>query len=155
MLLIAQLQSDQIGDTWKEAHARRRRNGLPHTSFPRFGYQYDRAERLYKVDEVEGPILADLYHRYLAGQSQKALSNWLNDEGIKTKRGCNWNASSLMTMMENGFAAGYYGVGFQESGSYEEWLRGSHAPVIAEDVWQAFLSRRNSRVRARRSNAGK
>lgn len=45
MLLLAQLESDQIGDVWREAHARRERAGLPHSGFPRFGLQLRRGDQ--------------------------------------------------------------------------------------------------------------
>ena len=152
LLLIAELQSNQIGDTWREAHARRHRLGLPHTSYPRFGYIYDREAKQYTVDPVEGPILAELYRRFVEGHSQRGLSDWLNDQAIATKRGSRWSAASLISMLENGFGAGYYGKGFQRSGIYAEVVRGAHEPVINEDIWTRFIGMRMNRNRQRRNN---
>ncbi|MFG3602745.1 recombinase family protein [Micromonospora chersina] len=56
MLLIAELQSDMISDSWKEAQAKRRRDGLPHTGGPRFGYDYDRRTG-YTVNEDQMKVL--------------------------------------------------------------------------------------------------
>ena len=64
MLLIAELQSDMISDGWKETQAKRRRDGLPHTAAPRWGYLYDKRAG-YTPHPEHAPILKAIISRDL------------------------------------------------------------------------------------------
>jgi site-specific DNA recombinase len=130
-LALARLQSRQIGDNWKGAHAIRRRAGLPHNSRPRFGYSYvDDAPRFeylalegggfemrpdpktergkgFAIDPVSGPVLTEAYEMYVHGTSNRKLAVWLNDAGFLTTLGGRWTAQAVGHMLDTGFAAGY------------------------------------------------
>jgi DNA invertase Pin-like site-specific DNA recombinase len=86
MLLIAELQSNQIADVWKETQARRRRLGLPRTGSPRFGYVYTR-ESGYTTRSENGTVLASCYERFVAGESMRSLTFELNRNGYRTIQG--------------------------------------------------------------------
>ena len=80
MLMIAELQSNQISDGWKETQARRRRNGLPHTSAPRYGYRYVKGEG-YLQDPEQAVLLTELYKRFVGGETMASLVRWMNGGG--------------------------------------------------------------------------
>jgi site-specific DNA recombinase len=142
MLLLAQLESDRIGDVWKEAHARRERAGLPHSGLPRFGYNYDEVTKQYLLDPVEGPALRELYMRYVEGGQPAELARWLNDRRVATKRGNPWTPAKLLRMLDTGFGAGVFGVGRASSGQYKRWVCGTHEPVVDMQAWEAYRNRR-------------
>ncbi len=104
MLLVAQLQSDMLSDSWKEVHERRRRLGLPHTGMKHWGYIYE--NKSYRPDPDFSPILANAYERYVAGESLGKLHREWNAAGLRTTRGNLWYQSTLGSMLDTGFAAG-------------------------------------------------
>ncbi|MEB0303633.1 hypothetical protein, partial [Mucilaginibacter sp. 5C4] len=65
---LAAFESERAGEQWQETHRRRWRNGLPHSGRPRFGYTYDKST-FYSIDPETGPIVAEMYARYIAGET--------------------------------------------------------------------------------------
>lgn len=139
---FAAFESERIGDTWKEAHGRRVRNGLPANGKPRWGYKYQSGQ--FSPDPTTGPVLAALYHRYLAGESVYGLTKWLNDAGYRTSPGYSrggtqmWTQTTLRRVLDKGFGAGMITVG-------GELRKGAHEPVITAEEWTRYLAARNAR----------
>lgn len=129
---FAAFESERIGDTWKEAHARRVRNGLPHTGTPRFGYTYSR-ETGYVLDAETGPVLRRLYLDYISGVGFMKLSR------ITRALGGPIEAASVKRMMDSGFGAGLLLT-------RGEHVTGAHEAVITESEWKAYKMARKGRV---------
>lgn len=174
---FAAFQSDVIGEEWQDAHANRRERGLPHTGFKVFGYIYHRTTspirdgiRIcpegcelgacstgYVIDPATGAYAAEIYQRYNAGDSVRAIAIWLNSSGITTVRGNDiWNPSAVRNYLHSGFAVGLIRQHFPscpcktpQTCEYNRWLPGAHKPVFdnAPEVWEAF--RTNLKRRAR------
>jgi site-specific DNA recombinase len=130
--------AEMIGESWKEAHGRRVQSGRPHTGKPKWGYLYDRDQKLHVPDPETGPVLADLYRRYVAGESMYTLVRWLNAHGYRTLEGNTWRDSVLRRVLDAGFGAGRFV-------SHGELRPGIHQPVIDEPTWQAYLDARAAR----------
>ena len=150
LIAFAAYESDRIGKTWKEAHARRLRKGLPHSGGPRFGYTFDTDQQRYIADPETAPILREAYERFVAGETVIGLCRWLTDTGAKPVPGGRvaeatadvWKRTTLRGMLDSGFAAGrilYNG----------DLLPGSQERLLNEDEWEAYLA-----ARARRSKHG-
>jgi len=138
---FAAFESERIGDSWKETHARRVRNGLPHTGTPRFGYTYTRNDG-YQPDPATGPLLRRLYLDYLAGIGFMKLSQATRAHGGPIE------AASVKRMMDSGFGAGY----IIHRG---ELIQGAHEAVISEAEWKAYKVARKERAdRPRAESAG-
>ena len=133
---LAAWESDVKSEQWKEAQAHRLRAGLPHTPTPRFGYTYDKDVKAYAVDPVTGPLLAEAYSRYLAGQTPQQICDWLNDLGVPTTRGNPWQAETMRWVLRSGFGAGLV----LHDG---EHLPGAHEPVIDKRTWERFQRKRS------------
>ncbi|MDP9792632.1 DNA invertase Pin-like site-specific DNA recombinase [Catenuloplanes nepalensis] len=149
MLLVAQLQSDMLSDSWKEVHERRRRLGLPHTGMKHWGYIYE--NKSYRPDPDFSPILANAYERYVAGESLGKLHREWNAAGLRTTRGNLWYQSTLGSMLDTGFAAGLLrekqntkrsGRGNLAIQSWDSWRIGSHQPIIPMSLWDGYVARR-------------
>ncbi|MFB7109216.1 recombinase family protein [Streptomyces sp. NPDC056291] len=124
MLNIAELESNQKSDSWKDTIERRRRAGLAHGSRGRFGYfrcdvcpPPERGKTLLtcprckdgilKIDRVTGPILASLYRRYAAGESVRGMVLWLKEQGVKHYTGTDIDAGALYQILDSGFGLGF------------------------------------------------
>lgn len=132
---FAAFESERIGDTWKETHARRLRNGLPHHGLPRFGYTYTK-QGGYVVDERAGAVLREMYLRFTAGSTFKELGAYAASEGFEPEAG--WGIGTLRRMLDRGFGAGYVW-------SKGELLPGAHEAVISEGEWLQYRARRDAR----------
>lgn len=148
--MLAELQAfeaERIGEVWKSVHKNRIDNGRPANGKPRFGYAYDAEMKLHVPDPETGPVLADLYRRYVAGESVYQLVRWLNAHGYETvpgygKKGTGpWSDRSLRRVLDSGFASGRFMVA-------GELRDGIHEPLITGGLWQAYRDAR--RVRAAR-----
>jgi site-specific DNA recombinase len=132
---FAAFESERIGDTWKESHARRIKMGLPHHGLPRFGYNYTKTDG-YTVDEAAGPVLREMYLRFIRGATMKELGAYAASEGFDKDAG--WRIDNTRRMLDRGFGAGYvYSKG--------ELIQGAHEAVITEAEWLAYRSRREAR----------
>lgn len=155
-------QADLIGETWKEAHDRRVRSGLPANGKPRFGYIYtgrpnpalgiaapDRPIG-FSPDPLTAPVLQETYRRYIGGESIYALVAWLNAGPTRPVGGYGgkgdglWSDRTLRRVMDSGFAAGFIT-------SHGEQHRGIHEPLISPDEWEAYLEARQRRRVYRRT----
>jgi len=140
---FAAFESERIGDTWKETHARRIRNGLPHHGLPRFGYTYTK-QGGYVPDEASAPVLREMYLRLTAGATFKELGAYAASEGFEPEVG--WAIGTLRRILDRGFGAGYVW-------SKGEHLPGAHEAVITEAEWLQYRARRESRAKRTRAEA--
>jgi site-specific DNA recombinase len=167
MLAIAQLQSDQIGETWTNIHDFRRGKGLPHTGGERFGYLFngdvkgtDRPELVYTPNPLTAPWLAKAYREFAAGRPATQIIKELDENGIRSVRGSRIVYRSLMATLDSGFGAGLIvdrrASGLDRAGNPNAWefIPGAHEPVIPPEVWEAYLRRRAEKRAPREKNAG-
>lgn len=166
LMEIAAFESDRTGEQWAEAHANRRSRGLPTHGNPNFGYirrgrtpdplhptrtfrTPEDGEERYEIDPTTGPILAELYRRYTSGQGGRTLSAWLNELGVTTTRGRQWETSVMLRMLDRGFGAGFIKIhdpncdcGKAKTCRNVVYLDGSQPAAITQEEWNAYLRRR-------------
>ncbi|MEJ3750537.1 recombinase family protein [Actinomycetes bacterium KLBMP 9797] len=158
MLLIAELQSDMMSDGWKETQAKRRRDGLPHTAAPRWGYLYDKPTG-YTPHPEQAPILKDAYERYVDGEAHRKLATEWNQRGLRTTAGNPWSQQSISRMMDTGFAAGLIrertkppkaneagGKKGRSIWAFDVWRVGAHEAIISRDLWERYRARRDAQA---------
>jgi site-specific DNA recombinase len=164
---LAEMQSDIIGENWKAVIASRVARQLPGTGGPRFGYvrrgrvrreddpsRFRRdpqdGEERYEKDPATSPVLADAYHRYIAGDGRSALLRWMNGTGARTVRGGRFGWRALFMILDSGFGAGLLRVhdpdcrcgGSLGACRNEAFAKGAHEPVISVTTWEAYRRRR-------------
>lgn len=157
MLALAELQSDQIRETWLSRHAHRLAHGLPQNGGRRFGYNRTRepghAEK-YTPDPITAPWLRHCYRYFTQGVSANALAKELNSAGVPTSRGGTWTPTTLLRVLDSGFGAGLITVSGAHDGALgrdvaDDYIAGAHEPIIHDDEWEAFLAARKRTSRAR------
>ena len=157
-------QAELIGESWREAHERRVRRGLPPTGGHRFGYRQEqhaptcapgcerpKAHGAYAPDPETGPLLAELYRLFLAGWGFARLATWLTDKAA-TPTGKPWSRPGVSSMLDSGFGAGLLAHSEVVGGTRRApmpWLRryspGAHEAVIDDPTWRAYVSQREVR----------
>jgi site-specific DNA recombinase len=95
--------------------------GLPHGSLRPFGYEHDKIT----VRENEAAVVREMVDRYLAGQSLRSITVWLNDAGIGPAVSETWRTTAVRQILCSGRIAG---------------LREHHGQVIGEAVWPAIIT---------------
>lgn len=131
-------EAERIGEVWREVQATRVAAGKTPHGNPKWGYVYNRAQQLHEPDPVTGPVLAQAYERYVAGESPLAIAKWLNETRHPTLTGGLWSATAIRRVMDAGFAAGlipYKGDKYP----------GAHEPLITPELWQRYLDARAER----------
>ena len=91
----------------KSARVRRKllqnaEQGLPHGSVRPFGYEPDKIT----IRPEEAAVVREMVDRYLAGQSIKSLTVWLNDSGIAPAVATSWQTSAVRQILCSGRIAG-------------------------------------------------
>lgn len=110
----------------KSARVRRKllqnaEQGLPHGSVRPFGYEDDKIT----LRHAEAAVVRQMVERYLAGESLRALTIWLNDTQVAPAIATSWQTSAVRQIISSGRIAG---------------LREHHGQVVGEAVWPAIIT---------------
>ncbi|MFJ2017209.1 recombinase family protein [Streptomyces nodosus] len=178
ILEFGAFESDRAGEQWRETHEHRKyKLGLPAQGRKRSGYIWHRRrvpdpaspegyriqKERYEIEAEYGPVIADLYRQYSAGDGFTALCSRLNRAGWRTTQGAMWRTETLRRYMDGGFPAGLLTVHDPEcrcgktDGSCQTHvhIQGAHDELIDWDLWEAYLRRRKQvRETAPRSRVG-
>lgn len=139
---LAAWEAEVRGEGWRETHARRAAEGLPHAGYPRLGYR--RAGKGYEPDPVTGPLVTEAYTRYLAGQSHRTILTWLTVRGMVSARtGRPWTVRGLRYAMDSGFAAGQIHTGGYPDPrtgrpTPDRWVPGAHPALVNAATWDRY-----------------
>jgi len=144
LFAIAELQSDQIRESWLNGY--RLKNQLPRDGRPRFGYIYIRDESgaRYGQDPETAPLLARAYRETIAGKSLWTITREFRAHGVKIG-----GTEQLITYMvlrralDSGFGAGKLIV--DANSDRPRYLPGAQRPVVSEAEWRAYQRTREWR----------
>lgn len=168
LLEVDEFYSNVIGEQWKDAHAHRRRNGLPHNGNPRFGYIYHHTtvvrvcpqgcakgecETGYFPDPAARTVAAGMYEAYNRGQSVLTIAVSLNNRGFLNMKDGLWTKRSVRKYMDTGFCAGLLRIhdpgcpcGSATACTRKVLVPGVHEPLIGEETWEEYLRQRKTRT---------
>lgn len=86
------------------------------------------------IEESEAEVVRELYRRIAEGEPRRTLCRWLNDAGIRTRRGNLWATTTLRGLILNPVYRGLYRFGFERSEQGDELNSRGNLQVR---VWQA------------------
>lgn len=124
-------------------------------------YGYVITDGEYSIVEDEAAIVKRIFSMYEIGESLLRIARTLNAQGVRTRRGAEWSATTIWTIVDNPVYCGTYRYNLRnESKGSGEWsfrdeneivfVKGHHAAIITEDQFdrcQALLDRRNTKKR--------
>ena len=162
MLAIAQLQSDQIGETWRDIIDYRLDRGLPGSGKDRFGYvknaigRDDNPALAYVEHPFQGPWLRSAYEAVVAGRPLMSVVKQFRENEVLTNNGKLMTYSSLRKIMDSGFAAGLLVYRTKEERKTARGKRvsnpnsrvfvvGKQTPLISRELWDAYVQVRAER----------
>ncbi len=96
--------------------------GLPHGPARPFGYEPDKVT----INETEAKVVRELVARFLAGESLRSLTTWLNDAGVPTVSGApGWKSPTVRGILMSARIAG---------------LRVHCGEVVGPAVWKPIIT---------------
>ncbi len=138
-VLMAKAYLDNLSEEVKKGQQQKAKEGHYPGKSP-FGYRKHQETGGHEPDPQTAPIVLKLFESYARkNRSLHDLTNWLNEQDIKTVRGGHFNCSSVYLLLTNPF---YYGD-FRYS---KKQHSGKHTPLVTFDLWkkcQEVMQREN------------
>lgn len=112
----------------------------------RLPFGYKNVDGYYALDELEAPIVVEIFTRFLNGETFVKIGSDLNERGIRTSQGNLWNKGSFHRMLANENYIGTYKYGgvVKENGI---------PPIVSREVFQAvqekLITKKNPKGRKR------
>lgn len=126
LAVFAQLEREQIKERMgmgKEARAKEGKyNGGRNIPI---GYDYDKSNEVYVINEYEAMQYRELVDLYLAGTPLRAIENLFAEKGYKHKSGV-WTPKNMRDVLRSKTYLGY--IKFRG-----EWYKAEHEPLIDEE----------------------
>jgi site-specific DNA recombinase len=115
-----------------------------------FGYRRNPETDTLEPRETEAPLVPVIFDLYVNKRlGCRAVANWLNESGSRTREGRLWSHMTTMTVLRN---EAYLGrVNFRG-----KVYQGTHPPLVEEELFQAaqtLMHERGDNYSRRRSNA--
>lgn len=104
-----------------------------------YGYQYTADKKHIELNPAEAPVVRMIYTEGQKGTSLDKIARMLNQKGLKTRRGCDWQKGNLHIILKNNFYTGIVTHQGQE-------IPGNHEPIISKVQFgkvQAQLKRKH------------
>lgn len=126
---VAEFERDLGRERTSAGIGSRARTGQPWGE-PAYGYTKGAAGR-WIAEPAETAIVRRIYAEYVdRGGTYSGVAQWLNAEGIKSRRGGRWTPTVVKRLLTSRHVLGY----FEHLG---DWHEGTHDPVIDRAMWDA------------------
>lgn len=102
-----------------------------------FGYKVENAN--FVIDENKAPIVREIFIRYANGESNNSIYTDLNERGIKTQLGNEFNKNSLGSILKNPKYIGTYQYKAAKNKKYEEGYE--YKDIYAENGIPAIIDK--------------
>ena len=113
--------------------------------FPPFGYTVDDEGSLVPGDQKDVRIIKAIFDRYAAGASYREISLWLTSQGIKTRRGNNWQQQSIRHTIKNLIYRGHLAYGKSSASKYlphgTPTARAKEDRKVIGEFWKTTMNR--------------
>lgn len=128
--------------------------------FAPFGYEVDsETGKLIPAKPSEVRILKAIFEQYAAGKSYREIAAWLTSQGVKTRRGNNWQQQSIRHTVNNVVYRGHLAYGKSTASKYlpygspsgdrinrpeSEWsvITNCHEPLVSQELFDRCHQRK-------------
>lgn len=119
-----------------------------------FGYDYDKETKVYSINEEQSKWIRWMFNEAANGKTTTYISNYLNDNGVKTKRNGKWSSTTVNNILHNLAYTGTYSWNKYTSGrkkkkDISEYItnRDFYPVIISEELFDAVQKSIKSRMR--------
>lgn len=143
--------STRVKENMKEIAQKQKR----YLSTPPFGYEFDEEKNLVIVPD-EAEWVRKAADMFIAGYGYRAVAKFLNENGVKTKKGGDWHSTTVRGMLTNELYIGtviwnrrYYDKqGRQHWRDESEWIvsENAHPAILTMDQWNEISKRIKRKV---------
>lgn len=107
-----------------------------------FGYCYTADKKHIEQDPTEVPIVRRMFSEGQKGKSLSQIAEYLNERGIKTRRGKEWSAGTVHVVLRNRFYIG-------ELRHQGKPIKGNHKPIVSKIQFGKVGAQLDRRCRGR------
>ncbi|MGL4791532.1 MAG: recombinase family protein [Anaerotignaceae bacterium] len=142
---LAESESVSISQNEKWSAKRRFQNGTFIISYPPYGYKNQKGEMV--IVPSEATIIEEIFNMAINGVGTYGIAKSLNARKVKSKRGGNWTAGTINSIIKNEKYVG--NVIFQKTftdssfkrhtnyGEYDQYLcKDHHQPIVSHKVFE-------------------
>lgn len=146
---VARAEVDRKSARQRRAALQRSENGKPPLGTRLTGFTSSG-----EIVETEAAIVRELFRRFAAGDSLRALAAWLQETGTPTRSGRPWNPSSVRTLLVNPRFAGRAIYQGRETGKLGAWDAIVDGPTFSVVQSRINDPRRKTQVGTDRKHLG-
>lgn len=161
ILVFAELERKITAERVSSVMISRASNGKWNGGRTPYGYSHEKRSTEFTIVESEAEIITDIFDRYEGGDSLLTITKYLNQRGLRTRGGGDWNIQGVWTILSNPFYYGALRYNFRnESKGKNQWsfrtddeivlIENHHPAIITKqqfDACQAILNARNLKRR--------
>lgn len=164
ILVFAELERNMTSERVKAVMLSRASNGEWNGGKIPFGYNYDKENREFSINEAEATIIKSIYEQYEQAQSLLVVTRSLNERGIHTRRGQNWTPTTVSIILKNPFYVGLYRYNYHDESRgnsdcrylkpESEWIvtENHHPAIIENEKWDRVRMILTNNQRSNRNN---
>lgn len=140
----AQNTSKRIKAVWNTYNEQ----GKIHNCIAPYGYDYNKELKNFIINEEESKIVKEIFELYLNGCGFTYIARTLIEKGIKTKKGGNWQGSTIKNIINNEVYCGTLVQGKtstidvtmkqSKKNDSEDWKKhyNHHEPIITYEIFE-------------------
>ena len=129
---MAELEASMISERVQSGRKQNAASGGYNGSRCPLGYSY--SDSVFTVDASGAATVRDVFESFVGGAGMMAIADRLNTAGVPTSRGGLWYASTVRTILSNGFYAGL-----------AQWdgveVAGTHPAIISRELYEQAHTR--------------
>ena len=160
MATMAQEESRKISERVLAGQKISRQNGVLYGSGNIIGYDRDKVNRTYVINEEQATTIRTIFTLYSQGYGEKAIVNELSRLGCKDGHGnVSWSCAKISRILRNATYMGYICYNKSKVNNYLEkkrvknldestfiYVKGDFEPIVSEALWHECERIRKSRI---------
>ena len=163
ILVFAELERKMTGERVKAVMMDRATKGKWNGAPIPLGYKWNDEKKFIEIDPAEAETIKLIFSLYSNEESTSVVRNYLNSNGISTKKGATWTTKTVGDIIHNTIYKGTLRYNYRESGhgkkkDKSEWIFADNKDlqIVSEDIWNKcnnIISTNASKISAKfRSN---
>lgn len=159
ILVFAELERSITSERVSATMISRASNGLWNGGKIPYGYEYDKDNRTFSINDIEARWVRFMYEGHLNGTTLLEMTRYLNDNNVTTKNNVKWSPTTVRKILSSQFYTGVYrynylnekkGHSVRNINPASEWvlIEDHHPAIVTEDEWRKSVAVLESRRRS-------